>query len=195
MNMRTQGVGLTLLVGFLATYQVSAIPTVTIDDTKGPIKVTSTGFSMFQSGTLGNSDAIWWYGLASDLGLGAKSGLWTHPGSSQVNSEFLVVAGLGVAYGVFVSDLSGIPTMATIPGTNIKIDLTKFLGTSVNTGELTEISPDPKQLSVQAASSIAASTIADGGSTVILLGLGLVGLACLARNSHTHSRTANLRVS
>jgi len=156
---------------------VAAIPTVTIDGTKGPVTVAGTGFSSFDSGAIGNSGAVWWYGLASNLGLGSKSGVWTVPGSSQVSSEFLVVAGLGVAYGVFISDPSGLPTSVTIPDTGIKIDLSKFLGgTSVNPGQLTEISPDPKQLSVQAA-----SRVADGGSTVILLGLGLIALAWLAR--------------
>jgi hypothetical protein len=175
-------------------YSVQAIPTVTINDTKGPITVTGTtgagGFSSFNWMYIGgNTEAVFWYGtvnpLTSSLGIGTTLGQWTDPGSSHVSDQFLVTAAGAMAYGVFVSDPSTkLPTSITLPWGST-LDLSKFpISTSTETGLPTQISPTT-QLSV-----VAASSVADGGSTIILLGTALVGMALLARRL-SHS-TANV---
>jgi hypothetical protein len=162
--------------------QATAIPVVNINDTTGPITVTGSGFVSFSSGTIGgNPEAVWWLGtvnpLVSNLGVGTKYGIWTEPGSTQISDEFVVSTLGAVAGGVFLSDPAIVPTSFAIPGFGT-IDLSKFTSrsTSVETGLPTQISPDPTRLSVWAVSSVP-----DGASTSLLLGLSLTGMACLRR--------------
>lgn len=154
---------------------ITSIPTVNIDDTTGPITVTSSGFKSFSSGTIaGNSEAIWWCATGSNLGMGVSSGIWTEPGNSTVSDEFYVVSLGTAAYGFFLSDPAVVPTTFTITvkGVPVLIDLTKIgFTTSAETGLATQISPTPTLMSV-----MAASGVPDGGNTLILLGLGMGGL-------------------
>ena len=159
-------------VGYQANAKSVSIPTVNISDTAGPITVTSSGFTSFSSGFIsGNPEAIWWTATGKNLGTGIASGIWTEPGSSTISDEFLVVTLGTSAYGIFLSDPALLPTSFTIPGGGT-IDLTKYnFSSSVETGQPTQISPTSSLLSVMATSSVP-----DGGSTIILLGLGMGGL-------------------
>jgi len=189
-TMNRQGIwALSVMAGLGLGYHARAnsIPTVTINDTTGPITVThSSGFSSFASGTIGgNPEAIWWYGTANNLGTGTSSGIWTEPGSSKISDEFyvssstLMIGGVpigGMAYGVFLSDPAVLPSTFTIPGTSIVIDLSKIgFTSSVETGTPTQISP------TSALSVIATSSVPDGGSTLILLGLGMGAIVWFAK--------------
>jgi len=157
-------------------FQADAIPTVTINDLSGPITVTaSSGISGFAYGNIGgSSEAVWWCGTIANLSYSLNSGLWTEPGSSKVSDEFVVGTFMGKAFGVFFSDPAKLPTTFQIPGTSITIPL--FGGsTSAETGGPTQISGNPAVLSV-----IATSGVPDGGSTIMLLGLGFIGVVSVA---------------
>lgn len=173
---------------FIAAFLVSnlqAIPTVTIDDTQGSITVSGSGFASFQTGTIdGNPEAIWWYGtsLTGDLGLGSKSGVWLEPGTSTISDKFTVVAALGVAYGIFLSDTTELPATFTIPDISIRVRLSDLQGEeSTEAGSPTEISPVPNMLSV-----LAASSVPDAASTGWLLGLSLL-CCCWRRRARSRS--------
>lgn len=162
----------------------NTIPTVTINDTAGPIVVTGTGFSSdggtFQTGLINNNpEAIWWVGTVNpfiaSLGLGSSKGIWTDPGSTKISDEYFVISLGMIAGGIFLSDPSTLPTSVTLPGLGT-FDFSKYSTTSVESGLPTQISPSPDHLAVYASSSVP-----DGGSTIILLGLGLLGMGGCVR--------------
>jgi hypothetical protein len=164
------------LIGSLLTKQeAEALPLVTIQDNESSVSVTGQGFTSFQTGTIdGLPTAVWWYGtlnpLTGSFGLGTRSGIWVDPSTSHVSDKFLVVAALGVAYGVFLSEPFPVPASFHIPNTTIRIDLASFSEKDSETGRPTELSPNPDLLSVQAV------TAPDVQATALLLVLGLSAL-------------------
>ena len=165
-----------LLGSLLAKQEAQALSTVTIQDNENSISVSGEGFTSFQTGMIaGMPNAVWWYGtlnpLAGSFGLGTRSGIWVDPGTSQVSDKFLVVAALGVAYGIFLSEPFEVPASFRIPDTNIRVELAHFLESSTETAQLTELSPNPDLLSVQALS------VPDTAETALLMVLALLALA------------------
>ena len=155
--------------------EVYAVSTVTIEDNESSVTISGQGFTSFQTGVItGMPNAVWWYGtinpLTGSFGLGTKSGIWVDPGTSHVSDKFLVVAALGVAYGVFLSEPFPVGASFLIPNTTIRVDLASFSERGTETGGHTELSPNPDLLSVQA---VAAP---DVGGTALLLVLGLLAL-------------------
>jgi hypothetical protein len=180
MKGRIKAILAVLAVASCLATRSSAIPVVNISDVTGPVSVTGSGFMSFTSGLInGNPEAIWWLGavnpLSGGLSVTSGSGAWTKPGSSQISDVYAIFTGGLLAGGIFISDPKNLPSTFTIPG-GPTIDLTKLGIATPETGLPTQISPNGRQLSV-----IATSSVPDGGSTSLLLGMGLLAAATFRR--------------
>jgi hypothetical protein len=155
--------------------RLQAVPTVTIYDDPG--SAVSSGLKNFSSGTIGgSSEAIWW-STTDNVGFGSTVGALTEPGSSQISDEYAVFA-LGPlgAYGVFISNPSALPSSISLPGVG-SVNLSALLAgaggnVTPETGGSQTIFSNGKLLVVDPPASLP-----DGGSTVALMGVGLLGLA------------------